>query len=324
MQLSLLKKGDWFGISTMAAALGSLTVVLEEGVRKDWWGSNLIATLTWVFFISLGLFLYHELTTPEPFINLRLFKRRNFMISTVLAGVFGFGLYSSIFFLPYFLASVRHLDAEQIGQIIMWQGLPQLLVLFFIPKLVNRFDNRVLLGFGFLLFGTSALMNSHLTHDWGFNQFFWSQLVRALGAPFIITPLTAIAYVGIEPSEIGSASGLNNMMRNLGGSIGIGSLGALFDHQYHLHFTRIAEATSKFSDVVQNQLRYNVALIGTRSPTAGIHQAMGSIFGSMNKEAFVMSFGDVFLVIALFFYFAAFLLVFAKNPGHSAGTAGAH
>jgi DHA2 family multidrug resistance protein len=324
MQLSLLKKGDWFGIGTMAVALGSMTVVLEEGVRKDWWGSSLIVILTWSLAISFVLFLYHELTTANPFINLRLLKRRNFLITTILATVFGVGLYSSIFFLPYFLASVRKFDAEEIGQVIMWQGLPQLAILFFVPSLVKRFDNRVLLGWGFVLFGTSALMNSQLTRDWGFDQFFWSQMVRAMGAPFIITPLTTIAYVGIEPSEIGSASGLNNMMRNLGGSIGIGSLGALFDHQYHLHFTRIAESTSRFSLAVQSQLSSRTALLGEHSPVAGVKQVIATIYGSMNKEAYVMSFGDVFLTIGILFYMAAFLLVFAKRPQAVGSAAGAH
>jgi DHA2 family multidrug resistance protein len=325
MQLSLLRDGDWFGIGTMAAALGSLTVILEEGVRKDWWGSSLIVSLTWVFGISFVLFLYHELRTPKPFINLRLLTRRNFLISTVLAGIFGYGLYGSIYMLPYFLASVRKMDAQQIGQIIMWQGLPQLFILPFIPKIVRRFDSRVLLGFGFFIFGTSALMNSQLTRDWGYDQFFWSQIVRAIGQPFIITPLSTIAYVGIEASEIGSASGLNNMMRNLGGSIGIGSLGALFDHQYHLHFTRLAEATSRFSNVVQAQLSYRTDLLRDRSPITGVKQAIATIYASLTKESLVMSFGDCFFWIATLFFIGAVLLIFVRRPNASAAAPeGAH
>jgi DHA2 family multidrug resistance protein len=323
-QLELLKRGDWFGIATMGTALGSLTVVLEEGVRKDWWGSDLIVILSWVFVISFVTFIWHELHTANPFINLRLLKRRNFLLATLLATIFGYGLYGSIFMLPYFLASVRKMDALQIGQIIMWQGLPQLLILPFIPAIVKRFDNRALLAFGFTLFGTSALLNSGLTRDWAYDQFFWSQIVRALGQPFIITPLSTIAYFGIEPGEIGSASGLNNMMRNLGGSIGIGTLGALFDHQYHLHFTRLAEATTKFSAAVQDQLYRRQEFLGGRSPIAGVKQAVATIYSSMNKESFVMSFGDCFMMIGLMFYIGAFLLVFTRKPQTAASAAGAH
>jgi DHA2 family multidrug resistance protein len=323
MQLSLLKGGDWFGIGTMALTLGSLTVILEEGVREDWWGSKMIVTLSWVFVISFGWFLYHELRTSNPFINLRLLKRRNFFVSTVLASIFGYGLYGSIYMLPYFLASVRKMDAQQIGQIIMWQGIPQLAILPFIPGLLKRFDSRVMLGFGFILFGISALMNSQLTHDWAYDQFFWSQIVRALGQPFIITPLSAIAYVGIEASEMGSASGLNNMMRNLGGSIGIGSLGALFDHQYHLHFTRLTEATSRFSGVVQNQLLYRTELLKDRSPVAGIQHSIATVYASLTRESFVMSFGDCFFWIAVLFFLGSALLIFAQRPSAGAPE-GAH
>jgi DHA2 family multidrug resistance protein len=281
-------------------------------------------TLTWVCAISFVLFVFHELRTPKPFINLRLLKERNFLLATVLAFVFGYGLYASIYFLPYFLSSVQRLDAEQIGQIIMWQGLPQILILPFIPKITERFDNRVLMGIGFMLFGTSALMNSQMTHDWAKDQFFWSQIVRALGQPFIITPLSTIAYVGIQPRDVGSASGLNNMMRNLGGSVGIGTLGALFDHQYHLHFTRIAESTTRFSFAVQDQLSYRTQLIHEHTPTGGLRQAIATIYGGMNKEAFVMSFGDCFFVIAMLFYLGTFLLFFTRRPDVHGEAGAAH
>jgi len=320
---SLLKKGDWFGIGAMALALGSFTVILEEGVRKDWFGSNLIVTLSWIFLISIGVFLFHELRTANPFINLRLLKRRNFLVSTVLAVIFGYGIYGLIFILPFFLASVRRMDAQQIGQIIMWQGLPQVLILPIIPMLVKKFDSRGLLAIGFLLYGTSSLLNSTLTHDWAYDQFFWSQIIRAFGTSFVITPLNTIAYFGIEPKELGSAAGLNNMMRNLGGSVGIGSLGALLDHRYHLHFTRLAEATSRYSSVVQEQLVSRQALLSDHSPVAGVKQAVATIYGSMTKEAYVMSFADCFFWIAVLFYIGAFLVFFARRPdaGSNAGSA---
>jgi DHA2 family multidrug resistance protein len=321
VRLELLKQCDWWGIAAMGVALGSLTVVLEEGVRKDWFGSELIVALSWSFAISFVAFIYRELTTQYPFINLRLLKRRNFLFSTVLAAIFGYGLYGSIFMLPYFLASVPKLDAQQIGSIIMWQGLPQLLLLPFIPALVKRVDARILLGIGFLLFGVSALMNSELTRDWARDQFFWSQVVRALGVPFIITPLNTIAYFGIEPAEIGSASGLNNMIRNLGGSIGIGTLGALWNHQYHLHFTRLAEATSRFSFAVQAQLRDRAAFLGAHSPLAGARQAVATIYGSMNKESFVMSFGDCFFAIGALFLVGVVLVGFTRRPAGAAVSA---
>lgn len=324
MQLGLLKDGDWFGIAAMATALGSMTVVLEEGVRDDWFESSLIVSLTWIGIAAFAAFVYRELTTGKPFINLRLLKRRNFLLATVMALILGYGLYGSVFMLPYFLASVQRLDAQQIGQIILWQGLPQLLLLPFVPKLVERFDPRWLLAIGFALFGASSLMNSQLTHDWAKDQFFWSQVVRALGQPLVITPLSAIAYFGIEPAEIGSASGLNNMMRNFGGSIGIGTLGAVFDHQYHVHFTRLAEATSRFSLPVQEQIVYRANVLATHATNAGTRRAVATIFGSMQKEAFTMAFGDSFFVIAVLFFLAAGMVFFTHRPSTGNAAEGAH
>jgi len=325
LQTDLLKHADWWGIGFMAAALGSLTVVLEEGVRDDWFGSSLIVTLTFVCVFAFAAVIVRELTAKNPFINLRLLTRRNFLLTTLMGTIFGYGIFGSLYMLPYFLASIQKLDAEQIGQIMMWQGIPQFFILPFIPFLVKRFDARVLLGVGLLLFGTSWMANSHVTQDWAKDQFFWTQILRALGQPFFITPLTTIAYFGIEPSEIGSAAGLSNMMRNLGGSIGIGTLGALLNHQYHLHFTRLAESTSAFSIGVQEQLHDRAALFAAGSPVLGKQEALASIFQSLNQQALVMSFGDCFLWMGFLFYFGAFLLIFTKGSGGAVpASAGAH
>ena len=199
-KLELLRHGDWWGILFMAAALGSLTVVLEEGVREDWFASSLIRGLTLLMTAASVLFLVVEARNPKPFINIRLLLRRNFLLANLTALAFGFGIYGSIFILPLFLAQIGRFDATQIGSIILWSGLPQLFVIPFLPFLVKRFDNRALAAVGFLFFGTSALMNAGLTKDWGFDQFLWSQVTRALGQPFIITCLSNLAYRGLEPS----------------------------------------------------------------------------------------------------------------------------
>jgi DHA2 family multidrug resistance protein len=316
LQLNLIKNADWKGIGLMAIALATFTIVLEEGTRKDWFGSNFIITLTIISVITGVLFLYQELTVEKPFINLRLLAKRNFAFANMSTMIFGFGLYSSIFLIPLFLASIQRLNALQIGEVIMWSGLPQLLILPFIPKLVAKFDNRFLASIGFTLFGLSALMNSQLTRDWAFDQFFWSQIVRAVGQTFIITPMTALAYVGIQPKDIGSASGLFNMNRNLGGSIGIGLMGTVLSIRYHLHFTRLSEATSRYSNVVQEQIAYRAHYFADKSIHGGngTKQAVASIYQSMNKEAMVMSYSDCFLIIGILFIFGALLILCTEKP----------
>lgn len=313
-QLDKLKTGDYTGIALMATFLASLTVVLEEGSRKDWLGDELIRTLAVTAVVSLVLFLYHELRTPTPFINLRLYGRRNFGIASIAMAVFGCGAYGSIFILPVFLARVENYNALDIGKIIMWSGIPQILVLPFVPKLVKRFDNRALASFGLTMFGISTLMNANLTHDWGIDQFWWSQVVRALGQPFIITSLTSLAYVGVEPKDIGSASGLYNMNRNLGGSVGIGLLGTLLVNRYRLHFARITDSVTAFSLPFQEQLAKRSQYFSTHGVSSATNKAVGSVYGALNREANVMAFGDCFLALTAVFFAAAILIWFMNKP----------
>ncbi len=323
-KLELLPQGDWWGIVSMALALGSLTVVLEEGVRKDWFGSDLILYLTITCVLAAVVFLAVEIHNPKPFINIRLLLRRNFLLVNLGALAFGFGIYGSIFILPLFLAQIEHYDATQIGEIIMWSGFPQLLIIPILPALVKRFDNRILAGLGFLLFGTSAFMNAGITKDWGYDQFLWSQVVRALGQPFIITCMSNLAYTGMEPAEVGSASGLFNMMRNLGGSIGIGVLGAILNNRYHLHFTRIAESTSRFSIGAQEQITNRTGVFALRSSGENLHQAVATIFSTVNREAFVMAYSDCFMAIGVMFYISVVLIAFVQKAKAPAGAGAAH
>jgi MFS transporter, DHA2 family, multidrug resistance protein len=313
-QLGKLKTGDYAGIGLMATFLASLTIVLEEGSRKDWLGDDLIRWLSITSIVSLVLFLFHELRTPTPFVNLRLYGRKNFGIASVAMAIFGCGAYGSIFILPVFLARVENYNALDIGKIIMWSGIPQILVLPLVPKLVRRFDNRALASFGLTMFGISTMMNANLTHDWGIDQFLWSQIVRALGQPFIITSLTSLAYVGIEMKDVGSASGLFNMNRNLGGSVGIGLLGTLLVNRYRLHFARIADSITPFSLPLQEQIAKRSQYFTAHSSYSETSKSVATIYGTLNRESNVMAFGDAFLVLSVIFFATAILVWFMNKP----------
>lgn len=141
-----------------------------------------------------------------------------------------------------------------VGEVIMSSGVPQLFLIPFVPKLMQRFDARFLAAVGFSLFAVSCFMNSHMTNETGIDQLRWSQLVRAVGQPIMIVPLTSIATGGIEPEQAGSASGLFNMIRNLGGSIGIAILATLMTRWEQFHSNRIGEALSLFDPETQQRI----------------------------------------------------------------------
>src|SRR6201991_341914 len=179
MKLSLLREGDWPGIVTMAIGLAALQTVLEEGNKDDWFGSPFIVRLSIISAIALPLFLWIELTTAKPLLNLRLLGRRNFGFGILANFLLGIALYGSVFILPVYLPRIQGYNAEQIGMVLAWTGLPQLLLIPLVPRLMQRFDPRLIIGIGFALFAASNFMNIHMTNDYATDQLFWPNVVRA-------------------------------------------------------------------------------------------------------------------------------------------------
>jgi DHA2 family multidrug resistance protein len=315
MQLHLLKEGDWGGITVMAIGLGSLQIVLEEGSRKDWFGSALIVRLTAIAVIFLAIFFWIELTRKKPFINLRLMTQRNFGLSSVINVTLGLGLYGSVYIMPLYLSQIQGYNAMQIGEVLMWVGFPQLLIIPFVPKLMQKIDVRVLIALGISLFAVSCLMNSTLTNQTGLDQLRWSQLVRAMGQPLIMVPLSSVATAGLPASQAGSASGLFNMMRNLGGSIGIAAIATLLTNRQQFHSNRLGEAVSIYSPATQERLQQMTQYFvsqGADLATAQ-QQAIETMSNIVRREAYVMAFNDCFYFIACALLLSGITVLFLKK-----------
>lgn len=323
LQLDKLKGGDWWGILAMAIGLGSLEVVLEEGNRKDWFGSPIIVRLAIVAAIFISLFLWIELTRRRPFINLRLLIRRNFGIGSIAGTALGLGLYGSIYLLPLYLSQVQNYTALQIGEVIMWSGLPQLFLIPLVPRLMKLFDVRWIAAVGFSLFAVSCFMNSDMTQYTDITQLRWSQLVRALGQPLMILPLTTIATANIEKDQAGSASGLFNMMRNLGGSMGIAALSTLLTRREQFHSNRVGEAISLYSPATQQRIDQLTQLFISRGSEASEahNQAIQQLAGIVRREAYVMAYNDCFYFIGFALLVTGLALLFCKKVKAGRGAA---
>lgn len=323
MQLRLLKQGDWFGILSMAIGLGSLQVVLEEGNRKDWFGSSLIVHLSAIAAIFLVIFFWIEFTRRQPFINLRLLGRRNFGLASIVNVSLGVGLYGSIYILPLYLTQIQGYNALQIGEVIAWLGLPQLLIVPLVPKLMQRFDTRLLIAVGVSLFAASCFINSTLTHETGIDQLRWALLVRAMGQPLIFVPLSSIATAGIEKEQAGSASGLFNMMRNLGGSVGIAVVGTLLTRREQFHSNRLGEAVSLYSPETQQRIDQLTQFFVSRGTdlTTAQNQAIASISNIVRREAYVMAYNDCFYFIGITLLISSIAILFFKKVKAKGGAA---
>lgn len=317
MQLGLLRNGDWFGIATMAIGLGSLEVVLEEGNRKDWFGSDLILRLAIIGGISLAFFLIREFTAKNPLVNLRLLGRRNFGLGSLINIALGLGLYGSVYIFPLYLAQIQDYTALQIGEIIMWLGVPQLFIIPFTPLLLKHIDPRLMVAIGTAFFAASCLMTSQLTADVSVEYLRLTQLVRAIGQPLIFAPLTNIISMDIPPGkDSGSGSSLFNVMRNLGGSIGIAALATILTNREHFHSNRIGESVSLFSNATQERLvQIAQGLISHGiDPITAQRQAYQVIDNIVRRESFIMAFNDCFLFMSIALMSSSLVLFFIKKP----------
>ena len=323
LHLEKLREGDWGGIITMAIGLGSLEILLEEGNRKDWFSSEFIIQLTIISIVFLSTFLWLELTTKRPFINLRLLKRRNFGIGSLVALPLGLGLYGSIYLLPLYLSQIQRYTAMQIGEVIMISGVPQLFIIPFVPKILQRFDARLVAAVGFSLFATSCFMNSSMTYLTGIDQLRWSQLVRAIGQPLMMVPLTSITTGNIEPEQAGSASGLFNMLRNLGGSIGIALLSTIITWREQFHSNRIGDNISLLNPATQQRIEELTQFFISKGADAitAQNQALTQIANIVRREAYIMAYNDGFYLVGFALLLSGIVLLFCKpvKPGSGAG-----
>src|SRR5262249_22615419 len=196
IKLSLLRDGDWFGIIAMAIGLSALQTVLEEGNKDDWFGSPFIVRFAVIAAIALPLFVLIELMVKKPLLNLRLLFRRNFGFGVLANLLLGVALYGSVYILPVYLSRIQGYNSEQIGLVLAWTGLPQLVVIPLVPRLMQRVDSRLVIGIGFALFAASNFMNIHMTNDYAADQLFWPNVVRAIGQALVFAPLSAVATAG--------------------------------------------------------------------------------------------------------------------------------
>jgi DHA2 family multidrug resistance protein len=328
MNLAKLREGDWWGIFTMSIGLAALTVFLEEGERKDWLGSPLIVKMAVTAAVMLTAFLVIELwLAPHPVLNLRLLAGRNFALGSTINVALGVALYSSAYALPLYLAQVQGYNSLQIGQTVMWSGVPQLFLMPLVPRLMARIDSRLLIGAGLLIFGASCFMNYALSPDVAYDQLRASQVLRACGQPLIMVPVSALAMAGVAPENAGSASGLFNMMRNLGGSVGIALTSALLTQRENLHSNRLGEAVSLFNPLTRERLD---ALSGSFvahgfDPVSAARMALGALDATVRKQALLEAYGDCFFLIGSTLVLAVAAAVFCKRVAPAGGgAAGAH
>src|SRR5258707_9768835 len=325
MQFKLLKEGDWAGILTMAIGLSALQTVLEEGNKDDWFASPFIQRLAVIAFVSLALFVWIELTVEKPLIRLRLLKRRNFGFGTIALTMVGFALFGSVYILPAYLGQAQGYNAEQIGAVLAWTGLPQVLLIALVPKLMQRFDARYIAFTGLLIFAYSCFMNTAMSPDYAGDQLFIPNIVRAIGQAMVLTPLTSVSTADTAPQDVAAASGISNMLRNLGGAIGTAVLATVITKREQFHSNIIGQSVTLGREEVRNRIAQTSDYFmahGVPDPAAARQQAIIALGKTVKHQALVMGFSDTFAVIGVVLVIAALAVALTRKA--KAATAAAH
>ncbi len=326
MRLGLLREGDWAGIFTMSVGLAAFQTVLEEGNKEDWFSSPFIFKLSIVAFVFLATFIWIELTVEKPLVKLRLLAQRNFGIGVAVNVLVGVALFGTVYILPQYLGQVQHYNAEQIGSVLAWTGLPQLLLIPLVPMMMKRYDARYIGFLGISIFAISCFMNILLSADNAGDQFWIPNIVRAIGQALVLTPITAITTCGIAAADAAAASGLTNMLRNLGGAVGTATLGTVLTKREQFHSNIIGQSITLSRDEVRHRLDQLTGYFmshGISDQAKASAQAVVTLGRTVRKQALIMGFSDTFALIGVLLSIAAILLLFAQKP-RTGGGAGAH
>lgn len=313
---SLFKRIDWSHFAAMAIFLAGIEYVLEEGPRKDWFGDPMIATGGWVALVAFVLFLERSFFSANPIVKLKVFRKPIFAFASVFNLVIGFGMYASIYLVPVYLARVRGYDSLQIGTTVFVVGIAQLLSVVISARLSQRIDLRYMITVGLILFAASLWMTSFMSSEWGFWELALPQMVRGLAMMLCIVPSVNMALSSFGPAEIGDASGVFNLMRNLGGAVGIASVNTLLQDHARITAARIGETLSDHGDKAHQVLANLTAYLQTVTPDAAkaALMAQGLMARVVGREALTLAFDDVFRLMAWMFIAALIMVPFCRIP----------
>jgi MFS transporter, DHA2 family, multidrug resistance protein len=306
--LSLLRAADYPGIVLMAIGLGTLEYVLEDGARWNWFDDTTIKICAVTAAVAGVLFVFRSLTYREPVVDLRALGDRNFLLGCILSFVTGIGIFSTIYLTPLFLGYVRGFSAWQTGAAMFSTGVASLVGVPIYTALSRKVDLRWLMMFGLASFGLAMWSYSFITHDWGGAEFLMPQILRGFPQVFAVAPSVTLGLGSLPPARLKYASGLFNMMRNLGGAVGIAVCGAILNDQTNQHFLDVASRLTPANGAMERLLAGMSArltgLVGSTGHLAALEQLRAIAY----REATTMAYADAFGAIMVACVVASFLV----------------
>jgi DHA2 family multidrug resistance protein len=316
---------DNLGFGSLVVWIGCLQVILDKGQEVDWFGA---VWLRWAFLamiVSFAIFIYQSFWGKQPLVDLRVLKDRNFLVGSALIFMFGIGIYSTVTVLPLFYQELLGYTAFTAGLAVAPRGLGAICGMPVIGYLSNKIDPRYLLTFGFLTFGFTTLYFGSITLDISPNTLFLPILITGFGLSFVFVPISTAAYGTLRNDQIGNASGLFNLMRNVGGSIGISIATTLLTRRAAAHQNDLNNHNAISGTAFQNSLHgAQQALNNAFGPTNSFYAAQSTLYEQLGRQALQWAFVDVFRWLSLLVFFCVILVWFLKKVKPGKPPAGAH
>jgi DHA2 family multidrug resistance protein len=312
---------DYWGIGMLAVGIGALQVMLDKGQESDWFTSHLILILTVLAAAGLVFFVVRELRTPNPVVHLSVFKNRTYSTGVFLMTVLGFVLYGSTVLIPVWLQTLMGYSALSAGMAMLPRGLGSFLFMPIVGVLMSKIEPRKLLAAGLVVCSFSLYMLSRLSLDAGYWDIFWPQLLQGTSMGLLFVPLTTITNDSIPKHEIGNATSLFNLMRNIGASIGIAMVTTLVARHAQIHTNVLGAHVTNLDPVARSSLESikNALIAGGMDPSTAANQAYAGMFGMVQGQAAMLSYIDAFFLLSVMFIGMLPLVLIMKRPTHAVG-----
>ena len=312
---------DWWGIALLTIGVGSLQAFLEDGEKDDWFASGYITFLAIVGLVGILLFIWRELATKHPAVDLRVLRHRSLAAGSLYSGILGMGLYGTLFVVPIFAQSILHFTAMQTGLLLAPGAISSAIVMVFLGKLSTKVDPRILIAVGAI--GTAAVMFqlSNISPQSGTEDLFWPLLERGGVTVFMFLPLSLATLGPLPKQDISAGSGFYNLTRQLGGSIGIALLTTILQQREAFHRAILVEHLTNYNPETVERINTLTAAFQSRGADAQTahQQALAALNGIVNTQAAVMSYVDIFQIVGYTFIVSLPLLFFlGKGVGKAA------
>ena len=302
---------DWWGILLLAIAVGSLQTILEKGESEDWFAKTYILVLTIAAILGTILFIWRELSTDHPIVNFAIMRHRSFAVGMFTSFILGFGLYGSVFVFPVFCQNLLGFTAQQTGELLFPGGLCTIVMMPFIGKMLNKgIPAQFMATVGMFLFFVFTFMLSNSTLETGEVNVLIPLLIRGVGMALLFVPLTTLAIADLKGPEVGQGTGLNNMMRQLGGSFGIAALTTIIHIRQNVHRSNLLSNVNVYNNAFLQRMHMleQGFMAKGKSALEATQMAYRAIEGAVIKQSLLLTYDDAYLISGLVMLFSIPLL----------------